>query len=138
MGGAAAGRVHRLRAGPEEDGHALLPGGVPPRQRPASAPLSPEEATPLLAEAASARDPAGETLLLLGSAEVVEKARIWVTTVLGMEQFLREGTHDPEAWQDLLERQRAGRQGYYAAVRDDLALPPGHSAHWVLPPVNSA
>lgn len=69
---------------------------------------------------------------------MVEKARIWVTTVLGMEQFLREGTHDPEAWQDLLERQRAGRQGYYAAVRDDLALPPGHSAHWVLPPVNSA
>lgn len=96
-------------------------------------PLSPEEAAPLIAEAAVARDPAGETLLLLGSPEVVEKARAWVTHVMEMERFLREGTQDPEAWQVLLERQRAGRHGYYAAVREDLALPPGHSARWPLP-----
>jgi hypothetical protein len=101
-------------------------------------PLSPEEAAPLIAEATVARDPAGEALLLLGSPEVVEKARTWVTAVMEMEQFLRAGTHDPEAWLGLLERQRAGRQHYYAAVRDDLALPPGHSARWPLPPVNSA
>jgi hypothetical protein len=58
-----------------------------------------------------------------------------VVTVMEMERFLREGTRDPEAWQALLERQRAGREGYYAAVRDDLALPPGHSARWPLQPV---
>ncbi|MGW3286376.1 hypothetical protein ACWDR3_17240 [Streptomyces sp. NPDC001002] len=98
-------------------------------------PLSPEEAAPLIAEAGLARDPAGETLLLLGSPEVVEKARAWVATVLAMERFLREGTRDPEAWQALLERQRAGRQGYYAAVREELDLGPGHSARWPLPQV---
>ncbi|MBK3641896.1 hypothetical protein [Streptomyces sp. MBT33] len=98
-------------------------------------PLSPEEAAALIAEATTARDPAGESLLLLGSPEVVEKARVWVTSVMEMELFLREETRDPAAWQELLERQRAGRQAYYAAVRSDLALPPGHSARWPLPPV---
>ncbi|MFI8192571.1 hypothetical protein ACIF8T_28010 [Streptomyces sp. NPDC085946] len=96
-------------------------------------PLTPEEAAPLLAEAAVGRDPSGEALLLLGSPEVVDKARAWVVAVMDMERFLREGTRDPEAWQALLERQRAGREGYYAAVRDDLALPPGHSARRPLP-----
>ncbi|MET8946120.1 hypothetical protein ABZX30_21700 [Streptomyces sp. NPDC004542] len=96
-------------------------------------PLSPQEAAPLLAEAALARDPAGEALLLLGSPAVVEKARVWVVAAMEMERFLRERTHDPEAWQELLERQRAGREGYYTAVRQDLALPPGHSARWPLP-----
>ncbi|TQJ91971.1 hypothetical protein FBY22_2811 [Streptomyces sp. SLBN-31] len=98
-------------------------------------PLSPEEAAPLIAEATTSRDPAGESLLLLGSPEVVEEARAWVTCVIRMELFLREETRDPAAWQALLERQRAGRQAYYAAVRRDLALPPGHSARWPLPPV---
>ena len=97
-------------------------------------PLSPEDAAPLIAEATVSRDPSGETLLLLGSPEVVERARTWVVTVMEMEQFLREGTHDPQTWKDLLERQRAGREGYYTAVRGDLALPPGHSARWPLPP----
>ncbi|MFF3378823.1 hypothetical protein ACFYXF_38450 [Streptomyces sp. NPDC002680] len=97
-------------------------------------PLTPEEAAPLLAEATLARDPSGEALLLLGDPEVVAKAREWVAVLLEMEGFLRERTEDPQAWQALLERQRAGREGYYAAVRNDLALPPGHSALWpVLP-----
>jgi hypothetical protein len=96
-------------------------------------PLSPQEAAPLMAEATVARDPAGEALILLGSPEVVERARTWVVTVMELERFLREGTRDPRAWQALLERQRLGREGYYAAVRDDLALPPGHSARWPLP-----
>lgn len=99
-------------------------------------PLSPEEAAPAQAEATLARDPAGEALLLLGSTDVVEKARAWVVTVLEMERFLRERTRDPDAWQALLERQRAGREGYYTAVREDLALPPGHAARWPLPPVS--
>nr|WSY49528.1 hypothetical protein OG999_04765 [Streptomyces sp. NBC_00886] len=93
-------------------------------------PLSPTEAAPLLAEATVDRDPSAEALILLGSPEVVEKARVWVGAVMEMERFMRAETHDPDAWQELLERQRAGREGYYAAVRDDLALPPGHSARW--------
>ncbi|MFF4360470.1 hypothetical protein [Streptomyces sp. NPDC001604] len=99
-------------------------------------PLSPEEVAPLLAEATLGRDPVGEALLLLGSPEVVEKARGWVTVVLEMEQFLREGTRDPAGWQALVERHRTGRDGYYVAVRDDLALPPGLSVRWQLPPVS--
>ena len=64
-------------------------------------PLPPEEAAPLIAEAATARDAAGEALLLLGSPEVVERARDWVTCVMEMERFLREETRDPAAWQAL-------------------------------------
>ncbi|WP_330461339.1 hypothetical protein OIB37_33420 [Streptomyces sp. NBC_00820] len=96
-------------------------------------PLPPAEADPLLAEAAVARDPSVETLLLLGSQAVVEKAREWVVVVMDMERFVREERREPAPWQALLERQRAGRASYYAAVREDLALPPGHSARRPLP-----
>jgi len=95
-------------------------------------PLTPQEAEPLLAEATIARDPAGEALILLGSTEVVERARAWVVVLMEMEAFLRAGTRDPAAWGTLVDRQRVGREGYYAAVREDLALPPGHSARWPL------
>ncbi len=61
---------------------------------------------------------------------MVDKARAWVGAVMAMERFMRAETHDPEAWRELMERQRAQREGYYAAVRDDLALPPGHSGRW--------
>jgi hypothetical protein len=64
---------------------------------------------------------------------VVEKARAWVVLVIEMERFLDAGTRDPRAWQALLDRQRAAREQYYAAVRTDLALPPGHAARWALP-----
>ncbi|WP_399893827.1 hypothetical protein ACGH7X_36165 [Streptomyces sp. BBFR51] len=101
-------------------------------------PLTPREAARPQAEAALARDPAGEALILLGSREVVEKARIWVVAVMEMERFLREQTRDPQAWRALLERQRAAREGYYTAVRQDLALPPGHGARWPLPPVSGS
>ncbi|WP_432136438.1 MULTISPECIES: hypothetical protein [unclassified Streptomyces] len=93
-------------------------------------PLSPAEAEPLLVAAADVRDPAGEALIMLGSREVVERARAWVTVVMEMEGSVRAGERDRAAWQALLDRQRAGREGYYAAVREDLALPPGHSARW--------
>ena len=79
------------------------------------------------------RDPSGEALILPGSPEVVEKARAWVSAVMEMERFLRTETHAPDAWRELMDRQRAGREGYYAAVRDDLALPPGHSGRWLTP-----
>ncbi|MER0477902.1 hypothetical protein ABR737_06015 [Streptomyces sp. Edi2] len=101
-------------------------------------PLSPEEAASHLADATDARDPAGEALLMLGTPHVVEKARTWVVVVMEMEGFLRDRTHSPEAWSDLLARQRAAREGYYAAVRRDLALPPGHSGEWRLAPPGSS
>lgn len=97
-------------------------------------PLTPEEALPLLTASTVARDPAGEALILLGSPEVVERARAWVVVLLEMEAFLRAESRDQAAWQALVERQRAGREGYYSAVREDLALPPGHSARWPVSP----
>ncbi|WP_431044213.1 hypothetical protein ACQUSR_21465 [Streptomyces sp. P1-3] len=97
-------------------------------------PLSPEEAAPHLAAATDARDPAGEALLMLGALDVVERAREWVVAVMDMEAFLREQTHSPETWSALLQRQRDARERYYAAVRRDLALPPGHSGEWRLAP----
>ncbi|MEU0970282.1 hypothetical protein ABZ357_34510 [Streptomyces sp. NPDC005917] len=99
-------------------------------------PLSPDEAEPLLAAASDGRDPAGEALIMLGSREVVEGAREWVTTVMDMERFMRAGTVDADAWQDLLERQRACRERYYTAAREDLALPAGHPALWPTRPVS--
>ncbi|MFG2195497.1 hypothetical protein [Streptomyces sp. NPDC048639] len=96
-------------------------------------PLSPEEGAPQLAAAAEGRDPSGEALLMLGTADVVEKARAWVVVVMEMEAFLRHRTQDPGAWSDLLLKQRAAREGYYGAVRRDLALPPGHTGQWRLP-----
>lgn len=71
---------------------------------------------------------------MLGSREVVDRARVWVTVVMEMEGFQRSGTRDPGAWQALLERQRKGREGYYAAVREDLRLPPGHPGQWLTIP----
>lgn len=97
-------------------------------------PMSFAEAEPLMAEAIDGRDPTGEALIMLGSREVVERAREWVTVVMEMERFVRAGTRDPAAWPPLLERQRAAREGYYAAVRDDLGLPPGHPARWSASP----
>ncbi|MFI0965950.1 hypothetical protein ACH4S8_31825 [Streptomyces sp. NPDC021080] len=97
-------------------------------------PLSLAEAEPLLARATDDRDPAGEALIMLGSREVVDRAREWVTVVMEMERFQRVGTRDPQAWQALLERQRRGREGYYAAVREDLQLPPGHPGRWLTTP----
>ncbi|MFE6938102.1 hypothetical protein [Streptomyces chartreusis] len=96
-------------------------------------PLPLEQAQPLLADATARRDPSGEALIMLGSPAVVEKAREWVVTAMEMERFVREYREDREAWKALLERQRAAREGYYTAVREDLGLPPGHSARWPLP-----
>ncbi|MFG2958202.1 hypothetical protein ACGF5O_31365 [Streptomyces sp. NPDC048291] len=99
-------------------------------------PISPAEAEPQLAAATDGRDPAGEALIMLGSREVVEQAREWVTAVMAMERFMRSGAVDPDAWQDLLARQRACRERYYTAVREDLALPPGHPALWPTRPAS--
>ncbi|MFE5812575.1 hypothetical protein [Streptomyces sp. NPDC056479] len=93
-------------------------------------PLTLDAAESLLAEANIERDPSGEALIMLGSVAVVEKGRAWVVTVMDMERFVRDGGRDREAWQALVERQRAWREAYYAAVREDLGLPPGHSARW--------
>ncbi|MHA5047721.1 hypothetical protein [Streptomyces sp. SD15] len=93
-------------------------------------PLTPQEAAPQMAEALDARDPAWESLLLLGAPDVVETARAWVVVAIDMERVVQEPTPSSETWQALLERQRARREAYYTAVRSDLALPPGHGARW--------
>ncbi|TXS43121.1 hypothetical protein EAO75_30730 [Streptomyces sp. uw30] len=95
-------------------------------------PLPLDEAKPLLADATTRRDPSGEALIMLGSPTVVDRARTWVMTALEMERFVREGSQDRQAWKALLEQQRTGREGYYRAVREDLGLPPGHSARWAV------
>ncbi|OIJ68864.1 hypothetical protein [Streptomyces mangrovisoli] len=97
-------------------------------------PLSAEDAEPLMTQAQIDRDPYGEALILLGSPAVVDRAQEWVSTVMAMEAFLREARRDPEGWQALLDRQRTGRQRYYAAVREDLSLPTGHSGRWPAAP----
>ncbi|MFE6617941.1 hypothetical protein [Streptomyces sp. NPDC057740] len=99
-------------------------------------PLTLDEARPLLAEANITRDPSGEALIMLGSRDVVEKGRAWVVTAMEMERFVRESEQDTAAWRALLDEQRAGREAYYAAVREDLGLPPGHSARWPIRPAD--
>ncbi|MFG2679812.1 hypothetical protein [Streptomyces sp. NPDC048392] len=101
-------------------------------------PPAPREAAPARAEAPLARDPAGEAPLPLGGKDVVERARVRVVAVMGAERFLREETRGPGARRVLLERQRAVREGYGTAVREDLAPPPGHGARWPLPPVSGS
>ena len=64
---------------------------------------------------------------MLGSPYVVEQAREWVVTVMGMERFLRDRPQSPETWSAMLAQQRTARERYYEAVRRDLALPPGYS-----------
>ncbi|WP_155056391.1 hypothetical protein [Streptomyces blattellae] len=98
--------------------------------------LALDDAEPLLAEANTGRDPAWEALIMLGSREVVEQGRAWALTVVEMERFVRGRREDPQAWQALLARQRAAREDYYTAVRDDLGLPPGHSGRWSFPAAN--
>ncbi|WP_031049806.1 hypothetical protein [Streptomyces sp. NRRL F-5650] len=103
--------------------------GLDPHPHPLPAP----EADASMAEATAARDPYWEALLLLGSPEVVEKARAWVVVLMEMERLVRAETSDRAAWRDVLERQRAARADYYSAVRTDLGLPTGHSARLPLP-----
>lgn len=74
---------------------------------------------------------------MLGTSDVVEKAREWVVVVMEMEGFLRDRTHSAETWSAMLKRQRAAGEGYYAAVRRDLTLPPGHSGEWRLVPTQT-
>ncbi|MFI8488978.1 hypothetical protein [Streptomyces rubrogriseus] len=96
-------------------------------------PLPPREADVSMAEATAARDPYWEALLLLGSPQVVEKARAWVVVLMDMERLVRDEGRDRPAWRELLERQRVARADYHTAVRADLGLPTGHSARMPLP-----
>ncbi|MGH3661257.1 MAG: hypothetical protein ACRDT8_12200 [Micromonosporaceae bacterium] len=89
-------------------------------------PLTLDEATPGLNSASEARDLAWEQLLMLGDRDVVNAGRDWFAVVATMEGFVRDDARDAERWGDLLERQRATRAQFYAAARNDLALPPGH------------
>lgn len=57
----------------------------------------------------------------------------WVVAVMDLEAFLRDRTVSPDTWSAMLERRRTARERYYSAVRNDLALPPGHSGEWQVP-----
>lgn len=98
-------------------------------------PLPPDDAAPLLDEAADARSPGGEGLLMLGSPEVVDAAHLWALTVVELEALLRAPACTADTWSAQLEKQRVAREKYYTSVRRDMELPPGHSGRWRLPPV---
>ena len=117
--------------------HADVPGRRPPRQRPPSASAVAAGGRALLAEAADAGDPAGEALLLLGSPEVVEKARAWVVVVMEMERFLRGHARPRGLAGAAGAAARGARQGYYAAVREDLSLMTERPARWQVPPLHA-
>ena len=87
-------------------------------------PLRPEDAEPLLADSVDARDMAWETLLLLGSAEVLAAAQAWFSTVAALEGSARDPTRDPAAWVDLVDRQFNVRVAFYTAARRDLGFQP--------------
>nr|WP_243088142.1 hypothetical protein [Streptomyces sp. 891-h] len=93
-------------------------------------PLSLDEAAVRLGEASEARDLAWESVLLFGSPEVVDAAREWAVAVAEMEQAVRAERRDSEGWKALVERQRIGREGFYAKARPDVRLPAGHSGRW--------
>jgi len=93
-------------------------------------PLPLDEADVRLGEASEARDLAWETVLLLGSPEAVDAAREWSVAVAEMEQAVRAERHDSEGWKALIEKQRTGREGFYAVARRDVRLPAGHSGRW--------
>ncbi|MGW8374368.1 hypothetical protein [Streptomyces sp. ODS28] len=87
-------------------------------------PRTPEDAAPSLAEASERRDLAWEQVLLLGSPEVADAARLWARAVERLERFVRTGTRDsPEEWAALLTAQRECRVGFYEAARRDIGLP---------------
>ena len=97
-------------------------GGDP---RPHPHPLRPEDAEPVLAASVETRDLAWETLLLLGSAEVLGAAQAWFGTVAAIQRSARDLTRDPAAWGDLVDtRQVEARMAFYAAARRDLGFQP--------------
>ncbi|MGP3968306.1 hypothetical protein [Streptomyces sp. 6N223] len=97
-------------------------------------PLTPAEATPRLASASEARDQAWETMLLLAAPEVVDVAHAWASTVAEMERFVRDETHDSDAWSTLLRKQRVTRERFYTAARLDVSLSTGHPGRFDAPP----
>ncbi|MFB9320820.1 hypothetical protein [Cryptosporangium minutisporangium] len=96
--------------------------GADPRPHPH--PLPPEDAEPLLADSVEARDQAWETLLLLGSAEVIAAAQGWFGTVAALERSVRDPIRGPAVWDELVTQQFTARVAFYAAARRDLGFPP--------------
>ncbi|MFI7005365.1 hypothetical protein [Streptomyces sp. NPDC050145] len=99
-------------------------------------PLPPTKAAPLLVDATDARSAAGEGLLMLGSAEVVEAAHGWALTVMEVEGLVRAPGCTADTWSAQIEKQRVAREKYYTAIRRAMELPPGHSGRWQLPPTH--
>lgn len=89
-------------------------------------PLSPDEGVALLAEAEHERGVRWETILLLGSDEVVEAGRRWHQSVYPLEEIARGYTLTPD-WNAVVAVVSRERGHFYEAARNDLGLRRGSS-----------
>ena len=90
-------------------------------------PLSPEEGIGLLADAEHERAVRWETVLLLGSDEVVEAARRWHRGVFPLEEIAR-GYPTSADWETAVAVVGRERGRFYEAARNDLGLRRGSSS----------
>ena len=85
-------------------------------------PLPPDEGEKALGAAAAVREPAWESVLLVGRAEVVEAGRKWNQAVWEMETFVKSAVRDPGRWQELWSEQNKRREEFYSTARRDLGI----------------
>jgi hypothetical protein len=86
-------------------------------------PLTAEDGAAALGAATEAREPAWESLLLIGTPEVIEVAQRWNQAVWNMEQFIQAKGQNPERWRELWQASDSLRGEFYAAARRDLGVP---------------
>jgi hypothetical protein len=85
-------------------------------------PLPPDEGVSLLADAEQERQLKWETVLLLGSDEVVMAGRRWHESVFPLEDTAR-GYQSADDWDRAVEEASRARGEFYEAARHDLGLP---------------
>jgi len=90
-------------------------------------PLTPAEGVGLLADAEHERAMKWETVLLLGSDEVVEAARRWHRSVFRLQEIAR-GYATADGWDEAVKVVSRERGRFYEAARRDLGLRQGNAA----------
>jgi hypothetical protein len=85
--------------------------------------LPPDEGRRALGAAAAAREPAWESVLLLGAADAVKAGREWNQAVWEMETFVKSESRDPDRWRQLWSEQDERRARFYSTARRDLSIP---------------
>lgn len=99
--------------------------------------LTPEEGLPLLAAAEDDRGARWESMLLLGSPEVVAAARDWHQAVHRLDWYARGRLTDAEQWLPAIREMEKYRDKYYECARNDLGVgggtlpPPAWPPAWV-------